>query len=233
MAWNEPDLEEPLRLLWDYMCLIHRPKPCDAILVLGSFDETAAVYAARLWREGWAPRVIMSGGLAHRGGLLDTGWDRAEAEVFAEVAREHGVPESAILKEGYAQNTGENFVLSRRLAKEEGLSISALMVVAKPYMTRRGYAVGLKIWPEAELVMQAEAVTVEDYLARDPNPERVIQAMVGDFHRILVYPALGFQAPLPVSRAVVEAAHSLIAAGYGERLLSGWPLLPEGVRPTL
>src|SRR5579872_4549310 len=103
------------------MRLVHPPGPADLILTLGSFDPHAAAHAGRLWRAGWAPLVLMSGGIAHRGGLLDPGWDRPEAQVFADRAVAEGVPRQAILLEEQAQNTGDNFRFSRPLAAARGL----------------------------------------------------------------------------------------------------------------
>jgi len=206
------------------MRLVHPPVRADAILTLGSFDVRAAIHAAALWKAGLAPRIIMSGGIAHRGGLLDTGWDKSEARVFADAAIMEGVPAEAILLEPRAQNTADNFVLSRALAERAGLSLRKLLVVAKPYMTRRGYATGRKAWPEAELVMQCEEIGVADYFAREPDPERALLALVGDLHRILVYPAMGFQIAQAVPPSVIDALQRLVEAGYGARLVGGYDL---------
>ncbi len=224
MAWNDPAVAAALRTAWDYMRLVHSLAPADAILVLGSFDPRAAVHAAALWQAGLAPVVIMSGGIAHRGGLLDTGWDQPEARVFADVALREGVPAQAILIEDRAQNTGANFVLGRTVAERAGLQPRKLLVVAKPYMTRRGFATGRKVWPDVELLMQCEDIDVVDYFSRDADPERALLALVGDLHRIMVYPTLGFQVEQDVPASVVEALRRLVAAGYGDRLLAGYGL---------
>ncbi len=123
MAWNDAGIAPSLRIAWDYMRLVHRPGPADAILTLGSFDPQAAVHAAALWKAGLAPVVIMSGGIAHRGGLLDTGWDRSEARVFADAAIGEGVPQSAILLEGGSQNTADNFILGLGVAEQAGIRV--------------------------------------------------------------------------------------------------------------
>ena len=99
MPWSAPGVLEPLGVVWEYMRLVHPPVYAEAILTLGSFDVQAAVHAAALWKRGLAPVIVMSGGLAHRGGLLDTGWSRSEAQVFAEAAMAQGVPETALLLE--------------------------------------------------------------------------------------------------------------------------------------
>lgn len=222
---------EPLGVVWDYMRLVHPPVRADAILTLGSFDVQAAVHAAALWKRGLAPVIVMSGGLAHRGGVLDTGWTRTEARVFAEAAIAEGVPEKAILLEEEAQNTADNFVLGRAVAERAGLSPRRLLVVAKPYMTRRGFATGRKVWPEIELLMQCEEIGVAGYFAREADPERTVLALVGDMHRILVYPAMGFQIPQGVPAPVIDSLRRLVEAGYGTRLVAGYDLEGKRVEP--
>jgi uncharacterized SAM-binding protein YcdF (DUF218 family) len=221
MAWSDARVAAPLRVAWDYMRLVHQPQPAEAILTLGSFDPQAAVHAASLWKAGLAPVVIMSGGVAHRGGLLDTGWDRSEARVFADVAVGEGVPRDAVLLEERAQNTGDNFVFGVAIAEQANIWPKKLLVVAKPYMTRRGFATGRKLKPEIELLMQCEQIDVVDYFAREPDPERTMLALVGDLHRIIVYPRLGFQIAQDVPAEVVDALGRLVAAGYGARLVPG------------
>lgn len=228
MAWDDEAIARPLAVVWDYMRLVHPAQPADAILTLGSFDPHAARHAAALWRAGLAPVVVMSGGIAHRGGLLDTGWDRAEAEVFADIAVAEGVPRQRILLEDRAQNTGDNFVLSRACIAAAGLHVRSLLVVAKPYMTRRGFATGRKVWPEVGLSMQCEPIAMADYLAREPDPERTLLAMMGDLHRILVYPRLGFQIDQAMPEEVMLAACALVDAGYGGRLIGGEPFAIPG-----
>ena len=45
----------------------------------------------------FAPLLICCGGMAHLGDLLGTGWDKTEAEMFAEAAERRGVPREKTL----------------------------------------------------------------------------------------------------------------------------------------
>jgi uncharacterized SAM-binding protein YcdF (DUF218 family) len=224
MFVDDPDVLQPLSVVWEYMKLVHAPQPVDVILTLGSFDPLAAIRAAELWREGWAPIIVMSGGIAHKGTLLDSGWDRTEAEVFADVAMKQGVPREAILLEADAQNTGENFSNTRVMLDTMGIPVSRLIAVAKPYMIRRGYATGRMAWPNVDILMQCEDITARDYFLRDPQPDRTLRALVGDMHRIIAYPKLGFQIAQDVPASVIGALRSLVRAGFGDRLVPGYPL---------
>ncbi len=51
--------------LWDYHHMNHELAKSDCILALGSHDLRVADRAAELYLEGWAPLVIMSGGLGN------------------------------------------------------------------------------------------------------------------------------------------------------------------------
>ncbi len=144
--------------------------------------------------------------------------------MFADVAIREGVPAAAILLEERAQNTGDNFNFGIPLLERAGVQPGKLIVVAKPYMTRRGFATGRKLRPEIELLMQSEEIDAVRYFAREPDPERTLPALVGDLHRILVYPRLGFQIEQEVPAEVIDALGRLVSAGYGERLVPGNPL---------
>lgn len=100
--------QEAIETIWEYMHLHHKLEKADAIFVLGSRDIRTAAYAAKLWLDGWAPFLVCSGsGNIHSdkpGGECFIG--TTEAEVFAKIAIEMGVPKKAILIENKSQNTG-------------------------------------------------------------------------------------------------------------------------------
>jgi len=82
------------RTLWDYHHLDHALRPADCIIVLGSHDTRVAERGAEVFLAGFSPLVVCSGNL---GSLTREKWNRPEAEIFAEVAVEKGVPRERIL----------------------------------------------------------------------------------------------------------------------------------------
>lgn len=104
--------------------LTDRAEHEDVILVLGSglnrngtpgpSLRNRSERAAALWHEGYAPMIICSGGYAARGAI------RSEASGCADVLRENGVPESAIILEEQARSTEENAVYSHQIMRERG-----------------------------------------------------------------------------------------------------------------
>src|SRR5688500_11447976 len=106
------------KVLWDYHHMSHTLQKADIILALGSHDTRVAVRAAELYLQGWAPLLMFSGGL---GRLTDGLWQETEAEKFAAIAVEMGVPAAHILLEKKSTNTGENINFSRKILIENGM----------------------------------------------------------------------------------------------------------------
>jgi len=202
--------------LWDYHHMNMPLEPADVILVMGSHDLRVGEYGARLWLEGWAPWLLLSGGL---GNLTRRIWDEPEAKKFAFIAREIGVPDERILVEDCSTNTGENVLFSRALLEERGISANTFLLVQKPYMERRAYATFRKLWPEKAVRVSSPPIPFRDYFSPETPFEVVINVMVGDLQRILLYPAKGFQVPQQVPPEVLAAYEALIAAGYDQHLI--------------
>ncbi len=202
-------------LLWNYHQMGQVPRPADLIFAAGSHDLRVAERAVELYLQGLAPRIVFSGGF---GRLTSGRWSQPEAELFAEAARRRGVPEAAMLLETRSTNTGENVLLTRRLLAERGLAARSLIGVHKPYMERRFYATLRKQWPEAEVTVTSPRLSFEAYCAGAASRDEVIDIMVGDFQRLLRYPARGFAIPQEVPAEVTAACQLLIQAGYTKHL---------------
>jgi uncharacterized SAM-binding protein YcdF (DUF218 family) len=204
------------RTLWDYHRVGHALEKADCIIVLGSHDTRVAERGADVLLEGWAPLLVCSG---HLGALTRRMWTRPEAEIFADVAVDRGVPRDRILVESRSTNTGENVDFSRQLLSERGLIPRKAIAVQKPYMERRTLATFVRRWPELEVRVTSPQIGFDDYPTADIRKDDVIHIMVGDLQRLIVYGRKGWSAPQDVPPAVIEAYDQLVAAGYTRRLL--------------
>lgn len=209
-------VEELAEKIWNFHRLHDDLRKSDVILTLGSHDLRVAEHGARLWLEGWAPWLVFSGGL---GRLTRQIWSEPEAVKFAARARELGVPEERILIEDQATHTGENILFSRSLLIQKGITVKTLILVQKPYMERRAYATCRKLWPEVLPVAASPEVSFYDYPNEEISMDDLIHIMVGDFQRILHYPALGYQIPQSPPADVMEAYHELVRLGYTRHLI--------------
>lgn len=209
-----------IQLLWNYHLMGHKLEKADCILVLGSHDLRVAEHAADLYLQGWAERIIFSGGL---GRLTEGMWQRPEADVFADTAMQKGVPADRIWKENRSTNTGENLRLTQQLMEEKGVDFRKFIVVQKPYMERRAYATFKKHFPDKACLISSPPLNYQDYcIPGDPeiSHERVIHLIVGDLQRLWIYAEKGFQIPQEIPDEVMEAYETLIGMGYTEHLVA-------------
>ena len=206
--------------IWRYHLMNHRLEKADAILVLCSHDKRVAERGAELFLAGWAPLLIFSGGL---GSITSELWTETEADQFAAIAIELGVPKPKILIENRSTNTGENVLFTKLLLAEKQLNPEKFILVQKPYMERRAYATFRKFWPEKKVLVTSPQVSFEKYLSEYTNEnlssDDVISIMVGDLQRIKLYPQKGFQIPQEIPDEIWAAYEELVRTGYDKYLV--------------
>jgi uncharacterized SAM-binding protein YcdF (DUF218 family) len=203
------------QLIWDYHQMGHDPRPCEAGIGLGSHDLGVATLAADLYHAGLFPVLVFTGANSP---TTRERFPRGEAVHYADQATALGVPQSAIIIEPGAANTGQNISYSRTALAGAGISPGSVMLISKPYMQRRAYATARKLWPEVTVVCVSEDLSLDDYLKQMDDGKLVIDMLVGDLQRVIEYPARGFAIPQEVPADVEDAYGRLIAAGFDSRL---------------
>jgi uncharacterized SAM-binding protein YcdF (DUF218 family) len=214
---TEAETNRLAQILWDYHLLKQPPQKSDFIFILGSYDLRVADHAARLYHQALAPLVIVSGGYGRITRDLST---RTEAECLGERLITCGVPESAILQEPSATNTGENIRFTQALLKTHGLTANSFILIQKPYMERRTYATFQVQWPGPRFTVSSPPLSYHDYPTPDRPREELIHMLVGDTQRIREYPKRGFMIPQEIPPEVWAAYEALVAAGYTQQLIS-------------
>ncbi len=208
-----------LQILWDYLCLHQEPEPADVIVGFGCYDDNVARRATELYLQGYAPKLLFSGGLGRNTAGL---FSRSEAENFAAVAMAMGVPEEDILLENRSSNTRENIEFTRALLQRQGIAHHRILGVHKPYMERRIHAAMGVYWPEQPFRVTSFRQTLEEALAasidQGMDPRDTISTIVGDFQRIDLYARKGYQLPQHIPQEAWSAYHALVGRGYDSQL---------------
>lgn len=213
------DYLQPLQVIWDYLGMHQIPRKADVIVGFGNFNTDIARRAAELYHQGYAPKVIFTGGLGRNTeGLLP----EPEAVRFARVAMECGVPEEDILLEDKSANTKENIDFTRALLEEKGLPHDRILGVHQPFMERRITAAMGVYWPELDFSVTSPQVSIPEYLRRAReqgiSENASISVIVGDFQRIELYAQKGYQLPQHIPEEAWTAFHALVAMGYDKQL---------------
>ena len=208
-----------LQVIWDYMKLHQMPQKADCIVGFGNFNSNIARRAAQLYLQGYAPKLLFTGGLGRNTlGILP----EAEADRFARVAMECGVPEKDILRDNKSTNTAENILFTRKTLEDMHLPHGHLLGVHQPFMERRISAAFGVYWPEVKLTVTSPQVTIPQYLAdavvQGITERSAIEVIVGDFQRIELYAQKGYQLPQDIPPYAWNAFHALVALGYDGQL---------------
>ena len=210
---------ESLQVIWDYLCLHQEPTKADVIVGFGNFNTDIARRAAELYHQGYAPKILFTGGLGRNTeGMLP----EPEAVRFAKVAMECGVPEADILLEDKSRNTKENIDFTKALLEELGIPHDHILGVHQPFMERRIVAALGVYWPELNFSVTSPQVTIPEYLAsakeQGMTENASVSVIVGDFQRMDLYAKLGYQIPQEIPDEAWEAFHKLVAMGYDKQL---------------
>jgi len=141
---------------------------------------------------------------------------KPEAEVFAKIAIERGVPAGKILIENKASNTGENLKFSYEILKQNKIQIQKIILVQKPYMERRSLATFLKQWPGEmpKVFVTSPQISMTNYIASVSDVKELICKIVAVMERILTYPQKGYQVEQFVPKNVLKSYEVLIKNGF-------------------
>lgn len=210
---------QPLQVIWDYLGMHQEPKKADCIVGFGNFNTNIARRAAELYHQGYAPKILFTGGLGRNTeGLLP----EPEAVRFAKVAMDCGVPECDIILEDKSTNTKENIDFTRNKLVELGLPHERILGVHQPFMERRITAAIGVYWPELEFSVTSPQVTIpqylEDSLRQGITENAAVSVIVGDFQRMDLYAKLGYQLPQHIPAEAWAAFHELVAMGFDKQL---------------
>jgi uncharacterized SAM-binding protein YcdF (DUF218 family) len=126
----------------------------DVIFVFGNTDLRVAHQAAALFRAQKAHRILVSGGTGPKT-VLPKGY-KTEAEYYAGIMEDKGIPRSVMILEDRATNTLENVLLGmERYRAVVGNGPFQAIAVAMPPLLRRALATFRKHNPEIPILGSA------------------------------------------------------------------------------
>ena len=210
---------DPLQVIWDFLCLNQKPRKADVIVGFGNFNEDIPRRAAELYLQGYAPKILFTGGLGRNTvGLLP----ESEAARFARIAMACGVPECDIIKEDRSTNTAENIHFTKTLLEELNIPHDHILGVHQPFMERRITAAMGVYWPDQSFSVTSPQVTIPQYLeaakAQGITENASISVIVGDFQRMKLYADKGWQLPQEIPDSAWAAFDTLVELGYDKQL---------------
>jgi len=180
VVWHAP----LLRSMGTWLRVEDRLERADAIVVLAGGTPRREASAAALWREGWAPRIIISRPLERPDlrELIDLGIRRFDLQGESHKALEtYGVPPGQIIAiPDISRTTEPELALVRDAALARGYR--RLILVSSPEHTRRVKVIWSRLapgGPEAIVVPAREPFPFEDWWRSRRAAEAVLHEYLG------------------------------------------------------
>ena len=134
-----------------------KPQPADVIMVVGGSAPESAETAASLWKQGYAPLILIGGGVSIKTGRFPGPSSKAdvysrsyasEYDFYLDVLTHNGVPESAVFGEDRSSFTRENALYARQAADSRGLAVKTALLVCQAFHARRSLMFYQSYFPE-------------------------------------------------------------------------------------
>lgn len=188
----------------DFIFAEDKPERADVIFVPGGPYPEAAVHAAELYCQGFAPYVVPSGKYSILKGKFEpevreqaadtaSGTDtntvsdtvpgfQTECDYLCDILKKGGVPESAVIREDQATFTWENAIFSKKRLLELGISVGRAIISCQAFHARRCLMYYQEQFPETEFLV---CPVVTKGISRDTwhLTEQGIDTVLGEVER--------------------------------------------------
>lgn len=163
-----------------------KPQKVDAIFLPGGSHPEQPEYAAKLYRNGYAKRLIPSGGVSVKRDKwpgvrskvdIYNGDYQSDCEFFTDVFIKNGVPADVIIGENKSGHTRDNAFLSRRVVDENELEIKTAIIVCKAFHARRCLMLYQTAFPDTKLYVcpvVCMGITKDNWYKSEQGIDRVL-----------------------------------------------------------
>ena len=133
-------MNRPFDCITDFIFIENQPEQADIVLVPGGLRPQLMDKAVELYKKGFAPYILPSGGIGPKlakeikAGISN--W-KSEWEFLQNIALAEGVPKKAILKEDKALHTFDNAMLSKKVVEENNIEVKKAILICKAHHARR------------------------------------------------------------------------------------------------
>ncbi|MGB9706656.1 MAG: YdcF family protein [Microgenomates group bacterium] len=123
-----------------------KPQKADLIIVPGSSHPQLPQKAVSLYKEGFAPKILFTGG-------FNSKIRENECNFGKKIALKRGVPGKDIFCEKKSSNTKENALEAAKIVEKHKLPSRKIILISKPYHARRLKMTFAKFFPRSKLLI--------------------------------------------------------------------------------
>jgi hypothetical protein len=136
-AQNDKNKKILFNKLYDYLSENDIKQKVDIIFVFGSQTTFRTQKAINLYKDGYAPKILISGKCPFYKNSKDI---IPEAKKLAEFAMENGIPKNDIILEQESITLPDNVKRSLNMLESKNIPHNSFILVNSPFSQRRGWA---------------------------------------------------------------------------------------------
>jgi len=170
-----------IRAITNFIFVKDKPKRADLIIVPGSSQKQLPKKAVSLYKKGLATKILFTGGFNPKIG-------KNESDFGKEIALKAGVPQGGILMENKSSNTKENAEEAVKIVKKYKISCKRIILVSKPYHSRRLKMTFAKFFPRSEIIIipvqDERIITASNWWKDKEKTNRVMEEVkkIGEYY---------------------------------------------------
>lgn len=149
--------------LYGYLSEEDTPQKSDLIFVFGAKQTFRIEKAIDLYKQGYAPRILVSG----RSPSYENTATMSEAEIFAEFAIKQDVPKEDIILEKESITVPDNVKRSLNLLEKENIKHNSIILVSSPFSQRRGWAHFSKMSKVGTKILRTNSDKISDMFTKN------------------------------------------------------------------
>lgn len=152
-----------IKAITDFIFVEDIPQKSDVIMVVGGSYPEAAEIAADLWKNGYADKILIGGGISIKRDKFPESRSKSdiynkdytdECEFYTDVLMKNGVVQNSILGENKSSFTKENAFYAKQLADEHRLNIRKAILICKAFHARRCLLFYQAVFPNTEFYVK-------------------------------------------------------------------------------
>lgn len=175
-----------IKAITDFIFVEDIPQKSDAIMVVGGSYPEAAEIAADLWKNEYADKILIGGGISIKRDKFPGSRSKSdiynkdyndECEFYTDVLLKNGVDKNAIYGENKSSFTKENAFYARKLADEYDLSIKRAILVCKSFHARRCLLLYQACFPNTKFYVKTFdgfGISRDDWYLSEDGVKRVL-----------------------------------------------------------
>jgi len=161
---DDPVRQTLFNNLYDYLSESDTIEQADLIFVFGSKSTLRTEKAIKLYKAGYATRILISG--------KSPFYERdkikfSEAEILARYALRHGIPKDALFMEKESITIPDNVKRSLNLLEQDSIPHQTIILVNSPFSQRRGWAHFSKMSEEGTKLIRINTDTTSKQFSRE------------------------------------------------------------------